>query len=246
MADAVEEPALGRRLREAEREILLALLREHAETLGAADARQGLRNPFADAEAIEIILNAPRLRGAYDVRRDIALHPRSPELVALTLIPGLFWQDLMRLGLDTRLRPLVRRAADQRLVDRLPELAVGEKVALARGGSPAVLVRLRHDPSPRVIAALLENPRLTEAVLLPLASSDTAAPAVLETLAKDQRFGARYVVRQTLSRNPRLPVQAALHNLVGLRKVDLGAVATDPRLPALVRQRARLLLGELR
>jgi len=162
------------------------------------------------------------------------------------LISGLFWQDLVRVGLDTRIRPLVRRAADQRLGDRLSELAIGEKVVIARSASVSVVQRLRHDPNPRVIAAMLENPRLTESALLPLASSDTAIPAVLEVLARDQRFGARYTLRQALSRNPRLPVQAALANLVGLRKVELAAVASDPRLASQVRQRARLLLGELR
>jgi len=240
------EPTLARRLREADRDALGELLRGAGENLDSEAARQALRNPFIDAELIETILAAPRLRGAYDVRRDVALHPRTPELAALALITGLFWQDLVRVGLDTRLRPLVRRAADQRLGDRLSELAIGEKVVIARSASPTVLARLRHDPSPRVIAALLENPRLTEGVLLPLASGDTTPPAVLEVLVRDQRFGARYSVRQTLSRNPRLPVQAALANLVGLRKVDLGAVASDPRLASQVRQRARLLLGELR
>jgi hypothetical protein len=236
----------ARRFRGADRDGLAALLAEAGEELDAEAARQALRNPFVDGELIERILAVRRLGGSYDVRRDAALHPRTPEVVALSLVNGLFWQDLLRLGLDMRVRPLVRRAADQRVLDRWSELAVGEKAVIARGGSLAVLSRVRHDPSPRVIAALLENPRLTEAVLLPLASSDTAVPAVLEMLVKDGRFGARYGVRQALSRNPRLPVQAALGNLVGLRKVDLGAVASDPRLPGLVRQRARLLLGELR
>lgn len=240
------EPTLARRLRDADRDALGDLIRSAGDDLDAEAARQALRNPFIDAELIQVILAAPRLRAAYDVRRDAALHPRTAEVAALGLISGLFWQDLVRVGLDMRLRPLVRRAADQRLGDRLSELAIGEKVVIARSASPAMLARLRHDPSPRVIAALLENPRLTEGVLLPVASSDTTAPAVLEVLARDQRFGARYSVRQTLSRNPRLPVQAALANLVGLRKVDLGAVASDPRLAGQVRQRARLLLGELR
>ncbi len=237
---------LGRRLREADAETLARLLEETAEDLDEEAARQALRNPFIGAREIEGLAALPRLRASYDVRREVALHPRAPEMVALTLIPTLYWNDLARVGLDTRIGPRVRRAADQRILDRLPELAVGEKVAIARQASPGVVARLRLDPNPRVIAALLENPRLTEGLLLPLASSDMAAPAVLELLAKDQRFGVRYAVRAALSRNPRLPVQTALGNLVGLRKVELGAVATDPRLPTLVRQRARLLLGELR
>jgi hypothetical protein len=83
--------------------------------------------PWIDGELIERILAAPRLRGAYDVRRDVALHPRTPELAALALISVCSGRTSVRVGLDTRLRPLVRRAADQRLGDRLSEIAVGEK-----------------------------------------------------------------------------------------------------------------------
>lgn len=237
---------LARRLREADGEALPLLLREAAAEIDLEAARQALRNPFISAEAIELLFDSALLRRSYDFQRDIALHPRTPELLALRLVPTLFWRDLTRLGLDTRIRPLVRRAADQRIMDHVAQLAVGEKVAIARQASPAVLARLRFDPNPRVIAALLENPRLTEGALLPLASSDNAAPVVLEILAKDQRFGVRYPIRMALSRNPRLPVQTALGNLVGLRKSDLAAVASDPRIAWLVRQRARLLLGELR
>ena len=240
------ESELANRLRGADRDALAALLRESIDAIDVDSARHALRNPFLEAAEIVLLFDVVRLRRSYDFQRDVALHPRTPETLALRLVATLFWRDLARLGLDTRVRPVVRRAADQRLIERLAQLAVGEKVAIARLASPAVLQRLRHDANPRVLAALLENPRLTEATLLPVASSETAAPAVLEVLAKDQRFGARYVVRQTLSRNPRLPVQTALSNLVGLRKVDLAAVASDPRIPSLVRQRARLLLGELR
>ncbi|MEO8504430.1 MAG: hypothetical protein ABI609_11080 [Acidobacteriota bacterium] len=240
------ESELANRLRGADRDALAALLRELIETIDVESARHALRNPFLEAPEIVLLFDEVRLRRSYDFQRDVALHPRTPEPLALRLVATLFWRDLARLGLDTRVRPVVRRAADQRLIERLAALAVGERVAIAHLASPAVLQRLRHDGNPRVLAALLENPRLTEATLLPIASSETVPPAVLEVLAKDQRFGARYVVRQTLSRNPRLPVQAALSNLVGLRKVDLAAVASDPRIPSLVRQRARLLLGELR
>jgi len=235
---------LERRLREADTEELHGLLRRHADTLDVVTAVHALRNPFIGREGIEILAAQGRLLAAYEVKRQIALHPRAPEPLALRFIPSLFWRDLLEIGLDTRVRPTLRRAADRRLMARLSGLAIGEKVAIARRASPRVLGRLRHDPTPRVVAALLENPRVTEGVLLPLAASEEAPPGVLELLARNRRWGVRYEVRLALCLNPSSPVQIVLPILPLLRKRDLQTVARTVRLAMAVRRRARVLLGE--
>jgi len=235
---------LERRLREADTEELHGLLRQHADTLDVVTAVHALRNPFIGREGIEILAAQGRLLAAYEVKRQIALHPRAPEPLALRFIPSLFWRDLLEIGLDTRVRPTLRRAADRRLMARLSGLAIGEKVAIARRASPRVLGRLRHDPTPRVVAALLENPRVTEGVLLPLAASEEAPPGVLELLARNRRWGVRYEVRLALCLNPSSPVQIVLPILPLLRKRDLQTVARTVRLAMAVRRRARVLLGE--
>jgi hypothetical protein len=234
---------LERRLREAGSEELLRLVREHADRLDVPAARQALRNPHCTVEVVDLLAGQARLLSFQEVRRDLALHPRTPEVLALRLVPTLFWRDLMLLGLDSRLRPTLRRAAESHLLVRLAEMAVGEKVALARRASPGILAQLRHDPNPRVVAALLDNPRLTEGVLVPVLQSATTPPAVLELIAGDRRWGARYSLRVALSGNPRTPLETTLRLLPTLRKPDLRAVAADPRVPEPARQRARLLLG---
>jgi hypothetical protein len=241
-ADAGE---LGRRLREAGRDELLGLLREHAGRLEAPAARQALRNPYLDAEGVEVLAAQPRLLSFYEIRRGVALHPRTPEALALRFVPGLFWRDLVALGADSRVRAPVRRAADLQLAARLPELAAGEKMAIARRAGAGLLACLRHDPSPRVIAALLDNPRLTEGLLAPVVHSERTAPPVLDLIAADRRWGVRYDLRLGLCRNPRTPVATALRLLPSLRKEDLRAVAGSLGLAPLVRHRARLLLGEV-
>ena len=90
---------------------------------------------------IETLLAAPGLAAAYELRREAAFDPRTPRLLALRLVAGLYWADLLRLGTDTRLHPVVRRAADLRLIERLPGLAIGERRAVARGAGPAVIAR---------------------------------------------------------------------------------------------------------
>jgi hypothetical protein len=238
------EPELHLRLREAGSEELLALLRARAGELTAPAVRHALRNPYCTAEAIEAVAAERRLLSFYEVRRDLALHPRAPETLAARFVPTLWWRDLMALALDTRLRPALRRTAEIHLGTRLPELAVGEKVALARRASPGIIAQLRLDPSPRVIAALLDNPRLTEGMLEPVLHRVSTSPAILELIANDRRWGVRYPLRLALVRNPATPLKISWRLLEALRKADLRPVAADPRIPEPVRRRARVLLGD--
>jgi hypothetical protein len=242
---AAEEGAeLLRRLREADGEALLALVSERLAALPVTAVRQALRNPFASEELTRLIGSEERLVRIYEVRRDLAGHRRSPPALAQRFVPGLFWRDLVAIGLDARISPRVRHSADRFLIERLPGLAVGERVTIARRASPAALPHLRRDPSRQVIAALLENPRLTEGVLVPMVASETTLPAVLELVAKNRRWGNRYGVRQAICRNPRTPTATALQQLPLLKKGDLRAVASQHSLHPAVRQRARLLLGQ--
>lgn len=235
---------LGRRLREGDAAELVDLLRRHASELDPGEARQALRNPFLGTEAIEIMAAQRRLLVANEVRGMLARHPQTPEALALRLVTSLFWRDLLEIGLDTRVRPTVRRAADRALLARLPGLASGEKIAIARRGSTRMLQRLRHDPSPMVIRALLTNPRLTEGVVLPMVTSEEASSATLQAVARDRRWGNRHEVRLALCRNSHTPPAVALSVLPYLRKLELRQISRESRVPQLVRRRARVLLGE--
>lgn len=232
------------RLRQAGGEELAALLAAAAAPLPAADALAVLANPHLDGAAIERLVELAPVGASRPLARAVALHPRTPEMLARRLLPGLPWRDLAVAGRDVRLAPMVRRAADVLLAERLPGLSAGERASLARGAGPGLVARLRDENDPRVVAALLENPRLTEGALLPLVARERAAPAVLAAVARDRRWGSRYEVRLALVRNPATPVAAALPILPHLRKRDLAAMARDLRLAPAVRRRAGLLSGQ--
>jgi hypothetical protein len=232
---------LARLLREGNESELDRLLAERLEEIAPAEVRQLFRNPFLTGEQIDRLLSSNRLLSAYEVRMEAARHPRTPQLAALRFIPGLYWADLVRIGLDMRLHPVVRRAAETRLVERLPALSVGEKMAIARSAAPGVLATLRNDPTPRVIAALLENPRLTEGLLLPLLASEGASPSVLGVVAGSPKWSVRYPVRLALCQNTRTPLDRVLLLLPLLKRGDLCSVAANPHLRLPVRRRAQLL-----
>ncbi len=237
-------PELERRLQEAGSEELAALVAGHAAELTAPRVLQALRNPFCTAEVIALVAAERRLLSFHELRRALVFHPVTPETLAAGIVPTLFWRDLMELALDPRARPALRRAAEVQLTLRLPGLAVGEKVSLARRSGAGVIALLRHDPSPRVIAALLDNSRLTEGLLAPVVHRAATPPAILELIAADRRWGVRYPLRLALARNPATPLATAWGLLAALRKSDLKAVAADPRCPEPLRRRARVLLEE--
>ena len=234
---------LQKRLREAAGEELGELVRSHLEQLDPITLRQLFRNPHLSRQVIEVVLSHRRLLAYHEVRKELARHPQTPEVRALRFVSGLFWRDLLELTSDHRVRPRLRRAAERHLVERIPGLGAGEKVAIARRAGPLLVSQLRHDSEPRVVAGLLENPRLTEGALMPLASSETAKPEILSMLARHPQWGMRYPIRVSLARNRRTPVQIALSLLPLLKKQDLKGIEKDRRLSMAVRKRAAVLLG---
>lgn len=235
--------SLAVRLREADADELTRLLHEHLKELDVPQVRQVLRNPFLNQHAIELLLDERRLLAFAEIKRSLVCHPRTPEIRARRLVPTLFWRDLLQISGDGRVPPKIRRSADLQLRDRLSGLSVGERMAIARRASPVLIQQLRTDHDPRVIDALLENPRLTEGSLMPLLGSDRAKPEILTLVARHRKWGLRYTVRSALCRNSRTPPEIILGLLSQLKKSDLRAVYRDRRQAMAVRRRAGTLLG---
>ena len=240
-----DETELRRRLREADEEELTRWIVERGDEIEFPAARGAFQNPFLTGALIERLLELRTLASTYEAIREAAFHPRCPRTLALACVGRLFLRDLVRIGVDTRLHPIVRRAADVRVIERLPGLALGERISLARVASASVIAALRQDSTPRVIEALLENPRLTEPLLAPLLASDRASPRALELVARSARWGSRRAIRVALCRNPATPPAEIRRLLPALGRSELGAVAHDPRLSQEVRQLASRLAASV-
>jgi hypothetical protein len=225
-------------------EDLVERVQELGSSLDLDSVKKILRSSFLDERVVAALLEQKELCASYEVRKLIVASPRAPLARALQWIPGLYWRDLQDLARNLRVSPIVRRSAERYLVERLPGMAIGERISLARLATGLALNQLRHDSHPRVVQALLENPRLTEGVLLPMASSQSTAAEILRILAESARWGGHYTIRVALSRNPRTPVEIGLRILPGLKKIDREAVAGNLRLPPAVRKRANVLLGK--
>jgi len=179
----------------------------------------------------------PRLLGG------VVLNPRTPRVLALRLLPSLFWSDLAEVAASPRLPKGVRGRAEAILQDQLPDMRLGEKVTLAKMATTPVLVRLLAETEPKIARSCLINPRLREEDLVTAVRQETASPALLEAAAASPRWGERYGVRLALVLQPRTPLGVALAQLTSLLDRDLERVGSSAGLRPLV-QAAALRLAE--
>jgi hypothetical protein len=203
-----------------------------------------LRRADLPEETLRQLLADRNARKFHAVRRALAAHPRTPRGEALSLVRTLFWRDLAALSADAKVHPAVRRAADQDLLRRLPEMAVAEKVDLARTAGRGTLLALRVEVDPRVLASVLDNPYMTEPDVIQATIQARATGESLECIANHPRWGSRPGVRSALLRHPELPPAVALSLLTRASLDDLRGLRDSPRAAALVRACAERVLAE--
>ena len=205
---------------------------------------KALRQGDLPLEAFQTILADRTARKYHAVRRALASHPRTPRREALSLVSTLFWRDLAHLSADTRVNPEVRRAADRDLLRRLPEMALAERVDLAKSVGRGPLAHLRLDADPRVVAAVLDNRFATEPDVVQAAARPEAPPAVLEVIARHPRWSLRAGVRSALLHNPALAEALALGLLTRATRDDLDGLASAPGVSRLLCLCAQRVLAE--
>jgi hypothetical protein len=115
-------------------------------------------------------------------------------------------------------------AADEDVIPR-PTEPVGFRISQARLAIAGFLEQMLFDPDPRVVQTILVNPRLTEAEVMKLAASRRASPEILETVAQDTRWIARYSVKVALANNPSTPTRIVLGLIPYLMRQDLRTLA---------------------
>ncbi len=203
-----------------------------------------LRRADLPQEILESILGDRTARKHHAVRTALAAHPRTPRTRALALVSTLFWRDLAHLSADARVHPAIRRAADQDLLRRIPEMAIAEKVDLARIVGRGTLRLLCLDPDPRVLVSVLDNRFTIEADVIQAAVQHSAGPESLDLIIRHPRWGARAGVRSAVLRSPSLPDALALGLLTRASLEDLRGIRDSPRTSALVRACAERVLAE--
>ncbi len=141
---------------ETSEEVLLAILENpHCEEPHVTILLDRLDLP---ANVLSAIAAQNKWIASEGVRFRIAAHPRTPKRIAIAVVRQLYLFDLVRLSLLPSAPADIKRAAEEIIVARVPQLPVGQKLTLARRGPSRVAGVLLAEGHAQAIKIALNNP----------------------------------------------------------------------------------------
>jgi hypothetical protein len=232
-------------LHHADGNVLLALLDNPA--LEETQLCILLERKNLSGEILEEVARRKPLMKNYRVKRALAFHPRTPRLVTLRMLKDLYLMDLVQLTFLPGIPTELKLNAEDQLIARLPQLPLGQKIALARRGPARLAGAQLADGHAQIVSIVLDNVHLTEAQVLKVLSREKLQPAVVSAIGQHRKWSITYNVRLALVRHPSSPLARVLAYLPELTVSDLrelaapGIVAESLRkyLQAEVRRRIR-------
>lgn len=127
---------------------------------------------------------------------------------------------------------------------RIGGMPLGLRKSLSKSNNRDTIEKLIYDPDPSVISILLDNPRMTEADVLKIASKRPNSGRLLKIIYKHERWKNRYSIQCSLAMNPYTPADIALRILPGLFSFDLIKILNDRKLSGIVRGQASVVLEQ--
>jgi len=225
------------------------------ETMGADPHASVLQARELDEDAVLALLHQPDLSAEVleklsktsiaknrKVRLAIIENPKTPRYVSVALVRQLFTFDLMRVALMPTIPGDIKVAAEDVLIKKLESISSGERLSLARRASGRIAGMLLLDSDQRVMQAALENPRLTEAIVIKALLSASASAGFVRTVTEHPKWSLRRDIRIALLRSEKTPVDAALEFSKMMPTAQVQEILRNSRLPGIAKA---AIVGEL-
>lgn len=197
-------------------------------------------------------LNALKSR---KVKFALASHPRTPRHIAIPLARRLYTFDLMKLALAPNVPADIKIAVEDILIARLGNITIGERLTLARRASgrvtAALLLPVEDGKSAapntisvksdaelklRVIEAALQNPRLTEALVVGAVLQPAADAILVDAVSHHATWNLRRQIRLALLRTEHLPLAQAIEFGSEFSAAQLKELLAGSRLPEVIKE----------
>src|SRR5208282_5149582 len=218
-----------------------------------------LKRADLHAQVIEqLARNASALKSR-KVKVALASHPHTPRHVSVPLARQFYTFDLMKVALAPSVPADVKVAVDDVLIARLKAVTIGERLTLARRASGRVAAALLLDAEnagaaiadsepadakaahakaskraarqARILPIALDNPRLTEALVINSVLSPAAGAALVEAVARHAKWSRRKEIRAALLRTEHLSLARALEFSREIPAAQLQEILASSRLP---------------
>jgi hypothetical protein len=220
--------------KETAKEVLMGLARNPH--LQERDLLRLLERKDLAHEVVRELAHHREARRSYTVQLALVRHPKTPRQISLPLMKFLYLFDLLRVAQTPAVPADVKMVAEETILKKLEGMPRGEKISLARRGTGRLAASLLFNPDLELIRAALDNPSLTEGLLLKVLAREDLPPTVVEHLAQHSRWSHHYHLRLALIRNPLTPLARVLAFLPDLAVNDLRDICLDHRMPHPVRK----------
>jgi len=210
-----------------------------------------LKHADLPADVLEqLAKNASALKSR-KVKIALASHPHTPRHVSVPLARQFYTFDLMKVALSPTVPADVKVAVDDVLISRLKTVTTGERLTLARRASGRVAAALLLDVEitsdkiidakavareTRVMQAALENPRLTEPLVINSVLRPAASAALVHAVARHAKWSLRREIRAALLRTEHLSLARALEFSQEIPAPLLPELLASSRLPAKIKE----------
>lgn len=199
----------------------------------------------SDPSIFKEILESNRARP--EIVKLLCDHPNTPDDVrseaarALNLAPisGEEALILKRREAERKARELQEKYREDRLMKRIKNLSVAEKIKFALRGNKEARTVLLADSNKLVVLSVLENPMITEPEVEAVARSRSVVEDALRAIAKNKEWLKKYSIQLALSTNPKTPVAISMKLVPNLKKKDLMQLEKNKNVPEGVRAAAK-------
>ena len=208
MASGNPAPNLADRAQSRDLEELLAVASNHALTEDLALALLTRRD--LPPNVIEAISKNASVLKHRKVILSVASHPKAPRHVSLPLTRHLYTFELVKIALLPAVPADVKVAVDEVIISRLEQISEGERLTLAKMASGRVAGALLLVRQERVIEAALQNPKMTEDVVIRALGHRKVPAHAVRIVCVHPTWSVRRDIRLALLRNPHTPLASAI------------------------------------
>lgn len=171
--------------------------------------------------------------GSHRIKVALARNPGTPGTVLQSLLPQLYLFELLELCYLPGVTPDQKVAAERVILQRLPSVAMGNKMTMARRGTATLVDALLKEGDLRLMAPCLQNPRLREVSLLQFLQGPHASAETISAIARHPRWNQRPNLRLVILKNRKTPAIWFTLYLPKLRTQDLHALIASRQLSPL-------------
>lgn len=153
------------------------------------------------AEIIETLTKNTAVMQHRRVHFAVVAHSKTPRHISVPAVRQLYAFELMQLVLSPAALADIKRAAEDGIISRLDKITLGERLTLARRASGRIAASLLLDPDRRVTEGALDNPFLTEVLVVRAVLQEKASPALVEMVSRHAKWSVRREIRISLVRS---------------------------------------------